>query len=146
MPLDASIMTHASLLPLGSIESIRPVFWVVMGVFLLLYAWRLAQHSTPWTARLLVGGALLLAAGYSLVLPMYEAGLLERYSAARHHYHGSAELALAWHVVKLVVMNLGWLIFGTGLALHANIPHLPARRQLVAVPSQPVSPAHELAA
>lgn len=117
-----------------------------MGVFLFLYAWRLAQRSTPWTGRFMVAGAVLLAVGYTLVLPLYEAGLVERYAAARQHYHGAAETALAWHVVKLVVMNFGWLVFGTGLALHAKVLRLPVRRQLVVLPSQPVSATHELAA
>ena len=142
-------MNHGGFFALGSIEAVRPVFWMVMGVFLFLYAWRLAQRSDPWTSRLLVAGALLLAAGYSFVMPMYEAGVLERYAPARSHYHGSAEIALAWHVVKLVVMNFGWLVFGIGLALHAQILRLPARRSQLAattIPLQTPRTSHELAA
>ena len=39
---------------LGSIEAVRPVFLIVMGVFLSLIAWRLAKTSGTWTARTLV--------------------------------------------------------------------------------------------
>ncbi len=122
---------------LGSIEAVRPVFLIVMGVFMLLIAWRLAKTSGTWTARLLVAGALLLAFGYALLLPLYEAGVIERYTSARLHDHGSAAAALGWHVTKLVAMNLGWLLFGTGLAMHAKIfgAPAPARRQTASYPS-----------
>jgi hypothetical protein len=143
-------MSDGGFLTLGSVEAIRPVFWMVMGFFIFLYAWRLAQRSERWTARLLVTGALLLAFGYTLVLPMYEAGVLERYAEQRRNYHGSADVALAWHVVKLTAMNFGWLVFGLGMALHAGVLRLPARRpaadtQHVVSISTP-RPAHELAA
>lgn len=111
---------------LGSIEAVRPVFMIVMGVFLMLFAWRLAKTSDAWTARILMAGALMLTFGYSLVLPLYEAGILEHYHPLRSHYHGSAATALGWHVTKLVVMNFGWLVFGTGLAMHAKIIGAPA--------------------
>jgi len=42
-----------------------------------------------------------------------------------------AASAVAWHVVKLMVMNLGWLLFGIGIALHANILGSPAPRPRV---------------
>ena len=73
-----------------------------------------------------MSGALLLAFGYAFLMPLYEAGVLERYAPSRLHDHGSAASALAWHVVKLVTMNVGWLIFGIGLAMHANIFGAPA--------------------
>ncbi|MDP3849837.1 MAG: hypothetical protein Q8Q59_04980 [Luteolibacter sp.] len=110
---------------LASIEAIRPVFLIVMGVFLLLIAWRMSRTSDAWTARILLAGALLLAFGYSLLLPLYEAGVLEMYSSTRLHYQGSAAAALGWHIIKLVVMNIGWLAFGTGLAMHAKIFRSP---------------------
>lgn len=144
-------MTDGTFFMLGSIEAIRPVFWMVMGFFIFLYAWRLAQRSEPWTARLLVAGALLLSFGYTLVLPMYEAGLLEHYAAQRRHYLGDAASALGWHVVKLSVMNIGWLVFGFGLALHAGVLRLPARRAKAAAAQEAIQlqtprPARELAA
>ena len=105
---------------LGSIEATRPVFLIVMGVFLMLIAWRLAKTSGTWTARMLVAGALLLGFGYSVMLPLYEAGVLLQYSP-KARYHGDAASILAWHAVKLVVMNAGWLVFGLGIAMHAKI-------------------------
>ena len=105
---------------LASIEAARPVFLIVMGVFLMLIAWRLAKTSDTWTARLLVSGALLLGFGYAVIMPLYQAGVIESISA-RGHYHGSAATAVAWQSVKLVVMNFGWLIFGIGIAMHAKV-------------------------
>ena len=110
-------MNFGSSLPLGSIEAIRPVFMIVMGVFLMIIAWRLCKFSEGWTARLIVAGSLLLGFGYAVMMPLYEAGLIERYSPMGQ----SGTSALAWHVVRLVVMNSGWLIFGLGLAMHAKI-------------------------
>ncbi|RYD50472.1 MAG: hypothetical protein EOP83_23885, partial [Verrucomicrobiaceae bacterium] len=108
-------MNCGSLVPLASIEAVRPVFMMVMGLFLVVIAWRLSKVTTGWTARLIVSGALLLGFGYGVVLPMYEAGGIEPLST-RGLYKGSADVAVAWHCVKLVVMNGGWLVFGIGLA------------------------------
>ncbi len=120
-------MSDGSFLTLGSIEAVRPVFLIVMGVFLLLIGWRLAKTSGTWTSRTLVAGALMLGFGYALMLPLYEAGVIEPLSR-KGHYHGAAATAVAWHVVKLMVMNLGWLLFGIGIALHANLLGAPAPR------------------
>lgn len=143
-------MTSGGFFILGSIEAMRPVFWMVMGAFLLLYAWRLTRFSGRWTSRLTMAGALLLAAGYSLVLPMYEAGLLERYAAERRHYSGSADIAFAWHCVRTVVMNIGWLAFGLGMAMHAGVIRPPFRQALPATVSKPetrsLQTTHDLAA
>ncbi len=117
---------------LASIEAIRPVFMIVMGVFLMVIAWRLCQTTEGWTARLIVAGSLLLGFGYSLLLPLYDAGLIERYSPV------SGASALAWHAVKLVVMNCGWLLFGLGLALHAQVFSIsPPPRKLSPSPLTP---------
>lgn len=105
----------------GSIEAMRPVFLIVMGVFMLVFAWRLARNSESWTSRLIMAGAVLLAFGYALMLPLYEAGVLERYTPGRIQYEGSAAVAMGWHATKLVVMNAGWLVFGIGLAMHAKL-------------------------
>jgi hypothetical protein len=118
-------MSNGSFLTLGSVEAMRPVFLIVMGVFLTLIAWRLARTSGTWTARLLIAGAILLGFGYAVMMPLFEAGVIERFSP-RGHYHGSAATAVAWHVVKMVVMNSGWLIFGIGLAMHAKLLNSPA--------------------
>ena len=119
-------MSGGAILTLGSIEAARPVFMIVMGLFMLLFAWRLAKVSDVWTSRLLMAGALMLAFGYGLLLPLYEAGILERYSPTRIHYHGNAATALGWHVIKMVVMNLGWLVLGLGFAMHAKILASPS--------------------
>ncbi|MES2923041.1 MAG: hypothetical protein V4819_15910 [Verrucomicrobiota bacterium] len=120
--------------PLASVEAIRPVFMIVMGIFLMVIAWRLSQCTHGWTARLIISGALLLGFGYAVMLPLYEAGSIERISP-QGHYHGSAATAIAWHSVKLVTMNSGWLLFGLGLAMHAKVftPTTP-RRQPIASP------------
>jgi hypothetical protein len=113
------VISNICLPPLASIEAVRPVFLIVMGVFLMLIAWRLAKTSTVWTARILIAGALLLGFGYAVMMPMYEAGVLKYYSAKALYQNGAS--VLAWHAVKLVVMNAGWLLFGTGVAMHAKV-------------------------
>jgi dipeptide/tripeptide permease len=109
---------------LGSIEAVRPVFLIVMGAFLAIIAWRLAKDSGIWTARFLVAGALLLGTGYAVVMPLYAAGLIRPYAPGMR---GASADALAWHVVKLVLMNAGWLFFGLGLALHAKLFPAPCK-------------------
>lgn len=109
---------------------------IVMGFFLIIVAWRMAKESEGWAPRLMVGGAFLLFLGYAFLIPMYEAGKIER-------YHPSVSLsdpagALAWHAVKLVVMNAGWLVFGLGLGLHTGLLRMPGvskvpRRQTIPI-------------
>jgi hypothetical protein len=111
-------------LPLASIDAVRPVFMIVMGFFLMIIAWRMAKETQGWTARMMVGGAFLLCFGYAILMPMYEAGKIEK-------FHPGAPLhdpatALAWHAVKLVAMNAGWLVFGLGIALHSGLFRMPA--------------------
>lgn len=133
-------MSNGSIQTLGSLEAIRPVFMIVMGVFLAVIAWRLARTSGVWTARTLVAGALLLGFGYAVMIPLYEIRVIEPFSA-KGIYQGSAATALGWHVVKLVVMNLGWLLLGVGIALHANVLSLPNPRPRATTRS--ISPPHE---
>jgi len=116
-------------LPLASIEAVRPVFLIIMGIFLMVIAWRLSKIATGWAARMIVAGALLLGFGYAIVMPLYEAGVIERYAPGRTHYHGTAATALAWQAVKLLSMNCGWLFFGLGVALHAKLLSAPAPRR-----------------
>lgn len=130
-------MNCGSLLPLASIEAIRPVFLIVMALFLVVIAWRLSKVTSGWTARCIVSGALLLGFGYGILLPMYEAGIIEPVSS-RGIYQGSAEVAVAWNSVKLAVMNVGWLVFGLGVALHAQVfSPAPPRRQPATSPIAP---------
>ena len=128
-------MMHIPPLPLGSIEAVRPVFLIIMGVFLMVIAWRLSKCTSGWTARMIVAGALLLSFGYAVILPLYEAGVIERYSP-RTHYHGTAATALAWQVVKLIAMNSGWLFFGIGVAMHVKLFGTPAPRRAPTPPAR----------
>ena len=116
--------------PLGSIEAMRPVFMIVMGVFLIVIAWRICKCTKGWTSRMIISGALLLGFGYAVMLPMYEAGSIERLSQ-KGRYHGSGANAVAWHSVKLVAMNSGWLLLGLGLAMHSKtFSATPTRRKV----------------
>ncbi len=107
-------------LPLASISAMRPVFLIIMGVFLLLTTWRITRGTTGWAPRLLMAGALMLAIGYSLILPLYNAGILATISPSGM-VNGDAGNAVAWELIKLVTMNFGWLVFGLGLAIHAGV-------------------------
>jgi hypothetical protein len=129
-------MIAVGYISLGSIEAVRPVFLIVMGIFLTLIAWRLARTSGIWTARVLIAGALMLGFGYAVLMPLYEAGVLKPYSP-RAHYHGDAASILGWHVVKLVVMNGGWLLFGIGIAMHAEILRSSSPRHRATVRTLP---------
>ena len=136
-------MSHTAFQTLGSIEAIRPVFMIVVGVFMLVVAWRLAELSGGWTARLMVAGALLLAFGYAVVMPLYEAGLIEAYSPRRLTYVGSAANAMAWHAVRLITMNCGWLVFGLGFAMHAGVLRFSMRRLVRPISSPKTVTTHE---
>lgn len=105
---------------LASVDAFRPVFMIVMGAFLLLTAWRMTRGTRGWSPRCLMAGAFLLTLGYSVLLPLYQAGVLLPLSLVGS-LPGDASVALAWHVLKVVSMNGGWLLFGLGLALHAGI-------------------------
>lgn len=129
---------------LGSIEAVRPVFTIVMGAFLLLIAWRLSRVTGGWAARFIVAGGLLLGFGYMVLLPMYEAKAIELFSRVGR-YRGDAATAVAWHCVKLLLMNGGWLFFGIGLAMHAKIFTAPAPRRPSPV-SPPARSPHEFVA
>lgn len=113
-------MIVGDLPPLASIAAVRPVFLIIMGISLVVIAWRLASQSGRWTSRLLMAGALMLGFGYAILLPLYEAGVIAFYSPRNPHVLATAD-TVAWHVVKATVMNAGWLLFGIGVALHANL-------------------------
>lgn len=103
---------------------------IVMGLFLLLVAWRLVGGRSGWAPRLILSGALLLAFGYAVLVPLYESGTIPQFRPGGH-LHGDPALALGWHMVKLFAMNAGWLLFGFGVALHARVfapapTHAPA--------------------
>lgn len=113
--------------PLASIAAVRPVFMIVMGISLLIIACRLARAGDGWSARLIAGGAFFLSLGYAVVLPLAQAGKLPVLTSGGH-FHGDPGLAVAWHAVKNVLMNAGWLMFGLGLALHARVFTATPRR------------------
>lgn len=117
-------MNFVTILPLASIDAVRPVFMIVMGVFLLVAAWRMARETEGWAAGLMVGGAFMLCFGYAILVPMYEAGKIERFHPAAH-LHNPA-IAMGWHAVKLLVMNVGWLVLGLGLGLHSGLLRMPS--------------------
>jgi len=103
-----------------SIEASRPAFMIVMGLFLLVVAWRLVKGRSGWAPRLIFAGALMLAFGYAVIVPLYQSGTIPAYRPGAH-VHGDPALALGWHVVKLFTMNAGWLLFGLGVSLHARV-------------------------
>lgn len=120
-------------LPLASIEAVRPVFMIVMGVSLIIFAWRLSHATSGWTARFIISGALLLGFGYAFLMPMYEAGIIKPVSP--RNAGSAADAAFAWNSVKLIVMNGGWLLFGLGVCLHAKVfSPAPPRRVVTATP------------
>ncbi|MBK1881866.1 hypothetical protein JIN85_05540 [Luteolibacter pohnpeiensis] len=112
---------------LGSIAALRPVFYMVMGVSLMIFACRMAQRSNGWGMRIMLFGALALGLGYAVLLPMYEAGLIERITITAEDMRTGdwvekfSGAALGWHAVKLVLMNLGWLAFGLGASIHVGV-------------------------
>ncbi|MEX1116387.1 MAG: hypothetical protein WEB53_14140 [Akkermansiaceae bacterium] len=120
-------MVAVTNLPLGSIDAVRPVFLIVMGIFLMVIAWRVSRVSDVWTGRMIVAGSLLLGFGYAFLLPLYQAGVIESYSPRGHYQSGPAS-AVGWHAVKILAMNGGWLLFGIGLAMHAKLFNAPAPR------------------
>ncbi|MEP3211765.1 MAG: hypothetical protein ABJQ29_01095 [Luteolibacter sp.] len=126
-------MSNVVFFNLASIEAVRPVFMIVMGVFLMLVAWRIAKETDGWSARLTVGGAFLLCLGYAILIPMYEAGVIEKFHPSLHLHDSAA--AMGWHAVKLVVMNTGWLLFGLGVGIHSGLLHMPVAFKLSKIES-----------
>jgi len=135
-------MTGGALGTLASIDAARPVFLIVMGISLVIFVLRLAGTAREWSTRLMITGSLMLGFGYAVVLPAYEAGLIE----SIHSPHTTnLDAALAWHTVRMVLMNSGWLVFGIGLAMHARIfPQTVPRKVAAAVsPDSPTVSVHE---
>lgn len=104
---------------LASMDGVRPVFMIIMGLFLMVIAWRVAGKAAPWTARILIAGALLLGLGYSLILPLYEAGVL--HAPRPDDSPNTVAWLLGWKAVKQVALNVGWMLFGFGICLHARV-------------------------
>ncbi len=103
----------------ASLEGVRPVFQIVTGVFLLVITWRLASAHVGWWMRTALAGAWLLAVGYGLIGPLFHAGVLPAFSPALPS--DEVPRAMAWHIARTGTMNIGWLLFGLGLAGHAGL-------------------------
>lgn len=135
-------MSGGAIGTLASIDAARPVFLIVMGISLVIFVLRLAGTAREWSTRLMITGSLMLGTGYAVVLPAYEAGLVE----SIHNPHTiNLDVALAWHTVRLVLMNTGWLVFGIGVAMHAKIfPQAVPRKAAAALsPDSPTVSVHE---
>jgi len=124
-------MNFSPFVSLAAVTAAKPVFMIVMGIFLLVIAWRLAKESEKWAARWMMAGSLLLAFGYSILMPLYEAGKIPSQGSPIE----LAASAMAWNSVKLMAMNGGWLLFGIGLALHAKVFHTQRSPQTAPTPT-----------
>ena len=106
---------------LAPVDAMRPVFLILMGASLLLIAWRLSRRHSGWGPRLMMGGALMLAIGYSVVLLLYTAQAIVPLSHLQYYPDADPAAALGWHMLKVGAMNGGWLFFGLGLALYVGV-------------------------
>jgi hypothetical protein len=98
----------------------RPVFMMLMGLSLLLVTWRLTRRASGWPARTMMAGAILLAFGYAVVLPLYVLGVVVPPEFLRFVRTADPATVYGWHLTKLATMNGGWLLLGLGLALHTR--------------------------
>lgn len=113
--------------PLASLEAARPVFLILMGIAMVLISWRLTKRLSGFPAWSLVSGALLLGLGYSVLLPLYEIGVLIGPDVLPFAPDADPTLMMTCHLLKSVSMNGGWLLFGLGMFLTSRAP-LPERR------------------
>lgn len=117
------------------IDAVHPVFLLVMGIALVMVAWRLALTASVWSARLLVVGSLLLGFGYAVLMPLHETGWLAALVSSGPARAATADL-FGWNAVTQVVMNGGWLLFGIGMALHAKVWRATANQRTI--PAHPI--------
>jgi len=96
------------------------MFLVVMGISLVIVAWRIALTASVANGRLIVVGSLMLGIGYAVLLPIHESGLVAALRPYAHSHAATAE-TYGLHTVELAVMNGGWLLFGIGMARHARV-------------------------
>lgn len=108
---------HSPLM-LASFDLSRAPLLMVLGLALVVFTWHMVSRSQGGGRRIMMTGALLLGIGYVILLPLQESGLLT--AGHEGHGHDSVLDTAAWRVVKPVVMNLGWLLLGGGLALHVR--------------------------
>lgn len=125
---------------LASIGAMRPVFMIIMGVFLLLTVWRITRGTSGWAPRILMAGALMLAFGYAVVMPLYQGGMIVPVSSDGGALFEHTASQLGWHLAKMVSMNCGWLLLGLGSAMHAGLFETEKSTAPVQVP---ISSSHE---
>lgn len=123
----------------------RPVFLIVMGFSLLLIAFRLRGSVRGWSGWLTMTGAMMLTLGYSVLLPLYEAGVLAPLSQLGSLDRSVGPIVIGY-VLKLVLMNGGWLLLGSGVALHANLFEKAPARVKAPATTTAAAPLHETAA
>jgi len=129
-------MLSVPLQTLGAVAATRPVFMIVMGISLMIFALRMSKTAGGRAGWLMVPGAMALCLGYAVLVPLYDAGLIPRISPGRDLAAFSASTIFC-HVAKLVLMNAGWLAFGLGAAMHAGLLQRPATRRAAAEPAIP---------
>jgi hypothetical protein len=110
-----------------------------MGAFLLLTAWRMTRGTRGWTPRIILTGANLLGFGYAILMPLYEAHILTPLDQIGL-MGTNPDAVILWHAAKVLCMNLGWLMFGTGMALHAGLFETTKSHAPVQVPRRSTSP------
>jgi hypothetical protein len=136
-------MTLAPPVPLlAATPALRPVFLIVMGAFLLLTAWRMTRGTRGWTPRIILSGAALLAFGYSILTPLYQAGILVPLDQIGM-VGTNPDAVIIWHGVRMLAMNGGWLLLGLGLAAHAGLFETAKSPAPVQAPRTSTSPVHE---
>jgi hypothetical protein len=112
---------------------------IVMGAFLLLTAWRMTRGTRGWTPRLILTGAGLLALGYSVLTPLYQAGIVV--PLGRIGTIGTnPDVVILCHGLRLLAMNGGWLLLGLGLATHAGLFETARSTAPVQAPRRTTSP------
>ncbi|MBN8460135.1 MAG: hypothetical protein J0M04_20090 [Verrucomicrobia bacterium] len=101
----------------ASLDLSRVPLMMALGLALVVFTWRLAAHARRGRG-LLVSGALMLGLGYSVVLPLQDTGILNR--GHEGHSHEQLTDSTAWKVSRGILMNTGWLLLGSGLALQVR--------------------------
>lgn len=103
---------------LASLDLSRAPLMMALGLALLVFTWRMAGRVRGGGRLPLLAGAVLLGLGYSVMLPLQESGILNR--GHEGHDHARVTETAAWNMSRVAVMNLGWLLLGSGLALHVR--------------------------
>jgi len=126
-------MTVHSPLILASFDYTRVPLMMLLGVALVIFTWRMLSHGEGRGRHLMMIGALLLGTGYAILFPLQDSGLLtpaqSGLAKAVDAHCGIIDTAML-DTAKMVVMNLGWLLFGGGLALRVSANRTPLATQI----------------